>query len=171
MKNENHNETAHPPISVEPIGLIQSPYHQHHDVPHTHRGWTKDEAIIQLFEQHAHGLNGLKGYSHIIVLFYIHRASEWRFPKNRQKPPGIEVFATRMPRRPVPIGMSIVELREFSPQTGQVRVQGLDALDGTPVLDIKPYIHYFDSYPEAAVPGWVDEHIHRHHHGQPHHEE
>jgi tRNA (Thr-GGU) A37 N-methylase len=69
-----------------------------------------------------------------------------------------------MPVRPNPIGMSVVELVDFSTQDGQITVKGLDALDGTPVLDIKPYIPNFDSYPDARVPKWVSEHLNSHFH-------
>ena len=171
MKNVDLTETSYPAISVEPIGIIRSPYLEHDDVAHIRRGWTEDESVIQLFPQHAHGLQGLTGFSHIIVLFYIHRSDEWQFPKGHEKPPHLHVFATRMPRRPVPIGLSVVQLRQFCPETGEVHVLGLDALNGTPVLDIKPYIHHFDSYPQATVPAWVEEHLYKHHHDhEAHHE-
>jgi len=163
MKNMDATSTTYPAVSVEPIGIVQSPYKEHADVAHKRRGWTEEESVIRLFQQHADGLEGLEGFSHIIVLFYIHRANEWRFPEGHEKPSHIHVFATRMPRRPVPIGMSVVQLRDFSPETGEVHVLGLDALDGTPVLDIKPYIHHFDSYPEATLPPWVEEHMNKHH--------
>jgi len=74
-----------------------------------------------------------------------------------------------MPVRPNPIGVSVVELLDFSADSGEIIVKGLDALDGTPVLDIKPFIPNFDSYPEACVPDWVKEHLDSHHHGAHHH--
>lgn len=86
-------------------------------------------------------------------------------PKDHHKPPWAKVFATRMPARPNPIGLSVVELLGFSTETGELFVRGLDAVDGTPVLDIKPYMPHFDSYPEATIPDWVAEHIGGHHHG------
>ena len=69
-----------------------------------------------------------------------------------------------MPARPNSIGMSVVELLDFSVDTGKITVKGLDALNGTPVLDIKPYIPNFDSYPKASVPEWVGQHLHSHFH-------
>jgi len=72
------------------------------------------------------------------------------------------------PVRPNPIGMSVVELVDFSPETGELTVKGLDALDGTPVLDIKPYMPNFDSYPDACIPNWLTEHLNSHHHGYGH---
>lgn len=66
--------------------------------------------------------------------------------------------------RPNPIGLSVVELMDFSPDSGRVAVKGLDALNGTPILDIKPYIPNFDSYPEASLPEWVGRHLIEHQH-------
>jgi tRNA (Thr-GGU) A37 N-methylase len=83
----------------------------------------------------------------------------------------VKVFATRMPVRPNPIGLSVVELLEFSPATGELVVRGLDAVDGTPVLDIKPYIANFDSLPDATVPEWVAEHLNSHFHAGHVHEQ
>ena len=85
-------------------------------------------------------------------------------PKHHHKPPHVKVFATRMPVRPNPIGMSVVELVDFSTQSGELVVKGLDAVDGTPVLDIKPYIPNFDSYPDARIPQWVAQHLNSHFH-------
>ncbi len=152
------------PVALRPIGYVRSAYAEPGDVPHTHDGWTADVSRIRLLPRHAGALRGLKGYSHIIVLFWVHRARDWKMPKHHHKPPGVKVFATRMPVRPNPIGLSAVELLDFSPQTGVVTVKGLDALEGTPVLDIKPYIPNFDSYPEARIPEWVSRHLDSHFH-------
>jgi len=152
-------------FKARPIGYVRSAYTQTEDVAHTHTGWTADTSQIHLLAQYAKGLGGLQGYSHIIVLFWVHKAREWKMPKPHLKPPHVKLFATRMPVRPNPIGMSVVELLDFSADKGEIVVKGLDALDGTPVLDIKPYIPNFDSYPNASVPGWVGQHINNHHHG------
>jgi len=151
-------------FTVRPIGYVISPYTQTGDVAHTHTGWTADTSRIHLLGKYAKALGGLQGYSHIIVLFWVHKASDWKMPKDHHKPPHVKLFATRMPVRPNPVGMSVVELLDFSTDTGEVVVKGLDALDGTPVLDIKPYIPNFDSCPDASVPHWVREHLDNHHH-------
>ncbi len=170
----NSNIATLESFSVRPIGYVHSAYTQTEDVAHTHTGWTADTSQIHLFPRYAKGLGGLQGYSHIIVLFWVHKAKEWKMPKDHHKPPHVKLFATRMPVRPNPIGMSVVELLDFSTDTGQITVKGLDALDGTPVLDIKPYIPNFDNYSNACVPDWLKEHLNsRHHnghsrHGHPH---
>ena len=148
-------------MTVRPIGYVRSGYAGPDDVPHANTGWTDDISRIRLLSRHARGLSGLKGYSHIVVLFWAHRARDWKIPRHHSKPPHVKVFATRMPVRPNPVGMSVVELVSFSAEGGELVVKGLDALDGTPVLDIKPYIPNFDSYPDAEVPEWVSQRLNR----------
>ena len=166
MKKPNSNsDTANSDsFSIRPIGYVKSAYIQTKDVPHTRTGWTADVSQIHLLPKYAKALGGLTGYSHIIVLFWIHKAKQWKMPKNHQKPPYVKLFATRMPVRPNPVGMSVVELLSFSTDTGKVVVKGMDALDGTPVIDIKPYIPNFDSCPDASIPDWVKQHLNSHHH-------
>lgn len=171
MPAESNDKISRESYVVNPIGYIKSKYHHFEDVPHAHgkNGWGEDTSEIILYPEHAAGLEGFKGYSHIIVLFWVHKASEWELPKHHHIPPGVKVFATRMPVRPNPIALSVVELVNFSPENGEVLVKGLDALDGTPILDIKPYIADFDSYPEATLPKWVEEAL-KHHHVHDNHE-
>jgi len=153
--------------TVRPVGYVRSQYLHTEDVAHTKSGWTAGTSRICLMPKYAGFLGGLKGYSHIIVLFWVHR--QWRMPKGHNKPPWAKVFATRMPARPNRIALSAVQLLEFSAETGELVVKGLDALDGTPVLDIKPYIPNFDSYPDAQLPDWVARHLNSHFHsGQVH---
>jgi len=152
---------------VKPVGYVRSTYQAPTDVRHRHDRWTDELSEITLLPKRARLLEGLKGYSHIIVLFWVHRWKEWKMPKGHHKPPHVNVFATRMPVRPNPIGMSVVELVDFSPETGKLIVRGLDGVDGTPVLDIKPYIANFDSYPDARVPDWITTHLNSHFHSGP----
>ncbi len=163
-KGSNLDTATSESLAIRPIGYVKSAYTQTKDVVHTHTGWTTDTSQIHLLPRYAKGLGGLQGYSHIIVLFWVHKAKEWKMPKDHHKPPHVKLFATRMPVRPNPIGISVVELLDFSADSGEIVVKGLDALDGTPVLDIKPYIPNFDSYPEACVPDWVKEHLDSHYH-------
>jgi len=162
--NRSDTDGSQGPFSAKPIGSVRSGYSQHRDVAHTEFGWTADAARIDLLPRHRGGLGGLDGYDRIIVLFWVHRAKDWKMPKGHQKPPHVKVFATRMPVRPNPIGMSVVELHEVRADEGQLLVKGLDALDGTPVIDIKPYIPNFDSYPDAGIPDWLERHQKSHFH-------
>lgn len=120
-----------------------------------------------LYPEHDRKIEGLDSYSHMIVLYWIHKSDEWKMPKHHHhhhKPPNVKVFATRMPVRPNPIDLSVVEILSFSSDNGRLSVKGLDALNVTPILDIKPYIPNFDSYPETRLPVWVGSHLSEHHH-------
>ena len=168
MAVKGKGEIAQETFVLNSIGYVKSRYCHYNDIPHPHgkKRWTEDTSQIIFYPGHARKLEGLKGYSHIIVLYWIHKAREWKMPKGHGKPPKVKVFATRMPTRPNPIGLSVVELRTFSPKTGKITVKGLDALDKSPLLDIKPYIPNFDSLPKATLPDWVKKHLRKHHHIQ-----
>jgi len=161
----DQDRTVQPTFAVRGVGYVVSPYDAPGEVRHSHDRWTEDVSTIRLLRRYRRLLGGLEGYSHVLVLFWIHRAREWKMPKDHNKPRHVKVFATRMPVRPNPIGISAVELLAFSTETGELTVRGLDAVDGTPILDIKPYIPNFDSLPHATVPPWVSEHLDSHHHG------
>lgn len=155
-------------MKLKEIGTVCSAIKKFSDVRHISRGWTDDKCIIKLNSQYKSGLGGLTGYSHIIVLFWINQYKQWKMPKNSHKPQHVKVFATRMPVRPNPIGLSTVELLDFSTEEGTIHVKGLDAIDGTPVLDIKPYMPHFDSFQKAKIPQWLEKHIKEHHNGNGH---
>lgn len=109
---------------------------------------------VRVYEPYADGLAGLDGYSHIIVVWWMHEEDEVRArvtPWGRVDMPEVGIFATRFPVRPNHIGVSVVELVEVSGRLLSVR--GLDAWAGSPVLDIKPY-DYYDIVKSARVPNW-----------------
>ena len=114
---------------------------------------------IELLPEHAERLDGIEDFSHIQVIFYLDRVTRRErqmrkfHPRDRQDMPLVGAFATRSQRRPNPIGLTTVTLLERKGNT--LRVKGLDALDGTPVLDIKPYSPRMDSAPGARLPQWV----------------
>jgi len=155
-------------MELKQIGTVVSDIKNFTDVLHLNRGWTADTVEIKLKTQYKGGLGGLSGYSHVIIMFWVSQHKQWKRPKNSFKPKHVKVFATRMPVRPNPIGLSVVELLDFSPEEGTIKVKGLDAIDGTPILDIKPYLPHFDSYPEATVPQWIEEHLKKYHHEEGH---
>lgn len=111
-----------------------------------------------VFGEHlAEALNGIEEFSHLFVIFWMHKIStEERktmkvHPRNRRDMPLLGVFATRTPQRPNPIGLTLVRI--LGVEGNVVTVQGLDAFDGTPILDIKPY-DYWDTAEDARVPEW-----------------
>ncbi len=142
-------------LVVRPIGVVHSPFVERQDAPR--QAVEADvEGTIELYPQNGieHALEDLSGFSRIWVVFWFHHNQGWT-PKVRP-PRSVErrgVFATRAPYRPNPIGMSAVEL--VSVEGLVPTIKKVDMLDGTPVLDLKPYIPYTDSFPEASS-GWLD---------------
>ena len=120
--------------------------------------WEELVSEIEIDEAVAPALEGIEEFSHIIVLFWIDRRDTSDralqvHPQGRQDLPLKGVFATRSPARPNPVGLTVVKLLE---RDGRVlRVLGLDALNGTPILDIKPYLVRGDSVPDASIPEWL----------------
>ena len=113
------------------------------------------QAIVEVFPEFAEGLRDLEGFSHIILLYHFHRVQESRLtvtPFLDSQPRG--VFATRAPKRPNPIGLSIVKL--LGVEQNILHVENVDILDGTPLLDIKPYVPEFDQHPADRV-GWLEQ--------------
>ena len=114
---------------------------------------------IELLPEHAERLDGIEDFSHIQVIFYLDRVTRRErqmrkfHPRDRQDMPLLGAFATRSQRRPNPIGLTTARLLRREGNTLQVKA--LDALDGTPVLDIKPYSPRHDIHPEATFPEWV----------------
>jgi len=138
-------------IECIPIGVVRSPYRVRGDAPR--QGRLADTiAEIHIHDAYIAGLENVERSSHLIVLYWLDRAERGEL---RATPPGEErergVFSTRSPARPNPLGIGIVDL--VRREGGILVVRGLDALDGTPVLDIKPYSPEIDCIPEATG-GW-----------------
>lgn len=119
----------------------------------------EQEAVIRIFPEVCDGLKGIKDFSHLIILYWIHlrdneeeRRTLRVFPRRHAMDVETGVFACRSPSRPNPIGLCVVELLEV--EDCILIVKGLDALEGSPIIDIKPYIPRLDSIPNAQVPRW-----------------
>lgn len=117
-------------------------------------------SLIEIFEEYCEGLSGLEGFSHAIILYWFHqrdseehRKTLWVRPRGRPENPLVGVFSSRSPSRPNPIGLCVVELIEV--EKCRLVVKGLDAYEGSPVLDIKPYIPRIDAFPHAKTPDWL----------------
>ena len=139
--------------AFQPIGLIHTPFSQKDRTPiQPYR--SRASGRVELLSEYEEGLSHLEGFSHIILLYFFHSADPGYdlmvTPFLDDEPKGL--FATRYPRRPNPIGLSVVRLVR---REGRVlHVDGIDVLDGTPLLDIKPYVPPFDAFPEATL-GWL----------------
>jgi len=142
-------------ISFKPIGIIHSGHYVENQTPIQPVYAKNCPAQVEIFPEFAEGLRDLDGFSHIYLIYHFHRAKP---AKLRVKPflQDIErgVFATRSPSRPNAIGLSIVEL--VRREGNVLYINGVDILDGTPLIDIKPYVERFDRI-KTLRDGWQDE--------------
>lgn len=140
-------------IVYHPIGILHTPFHDLRDMPIQPTGAASTPGTAEIFPEYADGLKDLDGFSHVILLFHLHQVREAKLrvvPFLDSEPRG--VFATRAPSRPNPIGLSIVRLLSVDGCT--LHLDNLDILDGTPLLDLKPYVSGFDR-PARARAGWL----------------
>jgi len=141
-------------IRLQPIGSVDNQFLER--IP---EGWETALTQIVIDPQWLPALYGIEQFSHLIVLFWLDRIPEQGIelqvhPENRQDVPLVGLFATRTPYRPNRIGLQVVEL--VSRQASILSVRGLDALHGSPVVDIKPYLPRGDCVPAARTPAWLD---------------
>jgi tRNA-Thr(GGU) m(6)t(6)A37 methyltransferase TsaA len=142
-------------ISYTPIGVIRTPHTAIAGMPVQNVGAEDIQGTIELAPEYAAGLRDLEGFSHLILLFHMHEMQGFALSVRSfiEGPNGPErgLFATRSPKRPNPIGFTVVRLIAIAGAT--LTVSGVDMLDGTPVLDIKPYIPAFDARDAERI-GW-----------------
>jgi tRNA-Thr(GGU) m(6)t(6)A37 methyltransferase TsaA len=144
----------------EPIGVVRSPFTERAEAPRQAAAGRDVAGSIELLAGKGFddALEGLDAWEYAWVLFVFHRnVQEGRGWKPRVQPPRAEakvgVFATRSPHRPNPIGMSVVKIERIEGLT--LHLRDLDLLDGTPVLDLKPYVAYADAYPDSRSAAWL----------------
>ena len=143
-------------ISITPVGVVRGPVQDIY-----HHGYEDVVSEIVVRPELEEGLEGIEGFSHLEVLFYFHRLERDRIslrrrPRDREDMPEVGVFAIRTQLRPSAIGATVVRLLGRSGNV--LRVQGLDAIDGTPVLDIKPCTPSHAVSPEELrVPSWWEQ--------------
>ena len=141
-------------IDFAPIGVIHSPFFEPEGMPIQPPGAAGIQGTVEVFEDFRKGLKDLDGFSHIILLYLFHRSQGFRLrivPFMDREPRGL--FATRAPKRPNPIGLSVVQLDRI--EDGVLHIQNVDILDGTPLLDIKPYVPEFDAQGKVRT-GWLE---------------
>lgn len=141
-------------FSAEPIGFVSSPYKDTASIPKGLNTKHDAEGVLRILREFEAGLTDIEGFSHLFVLWQFDRSHDFELmgsPPFDNRPHG--VFATRSPRRPNPIGLTVVEL--LRRENADLHVRGIDMLDGTPILDIKPYM---SSVPmEKLRRGWLAE--------------
>lgn len=140
-------------INYQPIGYIQTPFNTVSDMPIQPSGANGAEGIIKLDPDFVPGLSDLDGFSHLILIYHFHLVKGHKLsvvPFMDDKPHGI--FATRAPARPNPIGISTVKLKKM--ENNLIYIEGVDMVNGTPLLDIKPYFAPYDNRPDS-ISGWL----------------
>jgi tRNA-Thr(GGU) m(6)t(6)A37 methyltransferase TsaA len=144
-------------IKIKPIGIIHTPYKEPKGIPIQGTFKKGVTGNIRLFPKYYVGLKDMKGFSHAILIYYFNRSKEEKLtgkPFLEDKEHGI--FAIRSPHRPNRIGFSIVRLKKI--RGSVITFSEVDILDGTPLLDIKPYVKYFDSRSNVKC-GWIAKHF------------
>jgi tRNA-Thr(GGU) m(6)t(6)A37 methyltransferase TsaA len=144
-------------IQYKPIGIIHSPFKEVRGTPIQPAGAKGIDGNVEVFPEYAQGLKDLEGFSHIILLYHFHlsgKPSLMVTPYMDSIPRG--VFATRSPRRLNPIGISVVRLVGIDKNI--LHIQDIDIVDGTPLLDMKPYVPEFDIREVESI-GWLEKNI------------
>jgi tRNA-Thr(GGU) m(6)t(6)A37 methyltransferase TsaA len=141
-------------IEYAPIGIIHTPFMELEGMPIQPPGAAGVKGTVEVFEDFRSGLKDLDGFSHIILLYHFHRSHGFNLhvvPFMDSEERGL--FATRAPKRPNPIGFSVVQLDRI--KDGVLYIRDVDILDGTPLLDIKPYVPEFDAQKKVRT-GWLE---------------
>ena len=141
-------------LSMQPIGYVRSAYRDAREIPKGLGAKHEAEGTLEILPEFELGLLDIEGFSHLYVIWAFDRSAGCNLvvtPPSDDRPHG--VFATRSPRRPNPIGLTVVQL--MSREGPAIRVRGIDMLDGTPILDIKPYLSNVPQ--ERLRRGWLAE--------------
>ncbi len=146
-------------IRYKPIGIIHSPFEEPKGTPIQPTAAKGVEGTVEVFPEYADGLKDLEGFSHIILIYHFHLSRRSSLKVKPYMDDQIRgVFSTRAPSRPNPIGISAVRLVKV--EGNILRVQDIDIVDGTPLLDIKPYVPEFDVR-DAEKIGWLEKNVHK----------
>jgi len=142
-------------IVYRPIGILHTPFRDLRDMPIQPTGTGSAPGTAEIDAEYAEGLKDLDGFSHVILIYHLHRAG----PARLRVVPFLDsdargIFATRAPSRPNPIGLSVVRLLRIEGRV--LHLGNLDVLDETPLLDLKPYVPAFDRPPQACA-GWLEQ--------------
>lgn len=146
-------------LAIEIIGRARTPWERREDAPHQPTAAPESDGILEIAPEYRAALADLDTFERIWVLFLFDRSGGWaplvRPPRGGPKR---GVFATRAPDRPSPIGLTCLVVKAVDIAAGQVHVLGIDLLDETPILDIKPYLPMVDAWPQAGH-GWLSEYL------------
>jgi tRNA-Thr(GGU) m(6)t(6)A37 methyltransferase TsaA len=141
-------------ITYRPIGFIHSPFKQPYGTPIQSAAAQDAQGVVEVFPEYAEGLKDIDGFSHIILVYHFHLSRRFSLiVKPFLDNPSHGVFACRAPARPNPIGISVVRLIKVERE--RLYIRDVDIVDGTPLLDIKPYVPEFDKR-ETEKKGWLE---------------
>lgn len=146
-------------ISFRPIGVVKTPFQEPQGTPIQPQAGAGVEGSVEIYPEFKAGLKDIEGFSHIVLIYHFHLMKTYKlhakpFMDNEER----GIFAIRGPARPNPIGLSIVELVRV--EDNVLHIRDLDIIDGTPLLDIKPYVPRFDEA-NAVRTGWLKTNIHK----------
>lgn len=140
-------------MEISPIGIIHSPFKTREEAPHQSIA-SNSIGRIEIFKEYEEGLDGIEGFSHIIIIFRFHKSEEYNLKVRTPHDENIKgVFSTRSPRRPNQLGLSIVRL--LTREKNILFIEGIDAIDGTPLIDIKPYVPGLNPKTNIQM-GWLE---------------
>lgn len=140
-------------MKIRPIGIIHSPFKSKEDTP-IQPPRSQATGKIEIFREYEEGLDDVDGFSHLILIYWFHKSQGYSLKVKPFLDTQLRgLFATRAPRRPNQIGLSVVRLLERKENILYVR--GIDVIDGTPLLDIKPYVPEFEPEEEIKI-GWLE---------------
>jgi tRNA-Thr(GGU) m(6)t(6)A37 methyltransferase TsaA len=141
-------------VEFSPIGIIHTPFKTVENMPIQPTADKESEGWIEIFDEFSDGLADLSGFSHIYLIFHLHKSAGYKLkviPFLDTVERGI--FATRSPSRPNPVGLSVVKI--MSVNGNIINIKGLDILDGSPLIDIKPFVPMFEDVKDVRT-GWFD---------------
>jgi len=146
-------------IKYKPIGIVHSPFKVPEGTPIQPVGAKGIDGTVDLFPEYVEGLKDLEGFSHIILIYHFHLSKGASLKVKPYMDNEVHgVFAMRAPSRPNPVGISVVRLVRI--EGNILQIQDVDVVDGTPLLDIKPYVPKFDIR-EVEKIGWLDKNVHK----------
>jgi tRNA-Thr(GGU) m(6)t(6)A37 methyltransferase TsaA len=146
-------------IKLKPIGIIHSPFKEPKGTPIQPKAGKGIKGWVEIFPKYAAGLKDIEGFSHIILVYHFHLSREFKLKVKPYLDDRLHgIFATRSPSRPNPVGISIVRLDKVEGK--KLFIRDMDMVDGTPLLDIKPYVPEFDKREKIKI-GWLKKKMNR----------
>lgn len=144
-------------IIYSPIGIIHSPYKEPKGTPIQPNAAKDIEGVVEIFPEYQRGLKDINGFSHIVLIYHFHLSKNYSLEVEPYMDDNLHgLFATRAPARPNPIGLSVVRLIKV--EKNKLYVKDIDVVDGTPLLDLKPFVPEFNSQDIMKI-GWLEKNI------------